>query len=76
MSLGGDLPLGAGLNAQWARLTSSHPLLAPVSRPRWLDILRCRPLVRPGFDLTERSHPTFYMWQVECGGRFVRPLGP
>ena len=50
MSLGGELPLGAGLNAQWARLTSSHPLLAPVSRPRWPDILpcpRCSPWVRP-----------------------------
>jgi hypothetical protein len=31
----GALPLGAGLNAQQARLTSLHPLMVPVSRPGW-----------------------------------------
>ena len=35
MSPRGELPLGAGLNAQWARLISLHPLMAPASRPGW-----------------------------------------
>ena len=35
MSPRGALPLGAGLNAQQARLISLHPLMVPVSRPGW-----------------------------------------
>ena len=38
MSPRGELPLGAGLNAQWARLISLHPLMAPASRPGWPDV--------------------------------------
>ena len=38
MSLGGVLPLGAGLNAQQARLMSLHPVMVLVSRPGWPDV--------------------------------------
>ena len=73
MSLGGELPLGAGLNAQWARLTSSHPLLAPVSRPRWPDILpcpRCSPWASPN-----EATPPFTCGRSSAGVGLCVPSG-
>jgi len=59
----GELPLGAGLNAQWARLVSSHPLMAPSSRPGWPDVPPPPSIFALGSTSLNEALPPF-----ACGG--------
>jgi hypothetical protein len=59
----GELPLGAGLNAQWARLASSHPLMAPSSRPGWPDVPPPPSIFALGSTSLHEALPPF-----ACGG--------
>ena len=63
MSPRGDLPLGAGLNAQRARLISLHPLMAPASRPGWPDVPPPPSIFALGSTSMNEAPPTF-----ACGG--------
>ena len=59
----GELPLGAGLNAQWARLISLHPLMAPASRPGWPDVPPPPSIFALGSTSLNEAPPPF-----ACGG--------
>ena len=63
MSPRGELPLGAGLNAQWARLISLHPLMAPASRPGWPDVPPPPSIFALGSTSLNEATPPF-----ACGG--------
>ena len=67
MSPRGELPLGAGLNAQWARLVSSHPLMAPSSRPGWPDVPPPPSIFALGSTSLNEALPPF-----ACGGSGAR----
>ena len=63
MSPRGALPLGAGLNAQQARLISLHPLMVPVSRPGWPAVPPPPSIFALGSTSLNEVPPTF-----ACGG--------